>query len=316
MTKITQQDKQNIIKLLQNKVAVLKTASAVANFCGISESAISLMLKDRYVTRGHEAWISVGMKLGWKPQNDTDKNGWVTVETRDLKSIETICIDAKENSLFLPISDNAGMGKSKGLEYVINKHAGAEVYMLRCREWGAIEFLERLCSTLGINTSRGLHKKEQLLDYVIAFFQNRSIGKPLLILDEANKLKDAAKRVMIPLYNECEDFLGVVWAGPEDLEKDVLRGVRYAKKGFDEIYSRFGRKFIKLRGATLNEIIKICRANGFNDEQKIKSAFDKHKPVRILVTDNKQQVSLQVMKDLRWIKPMVKIGRRTLFNNN
>lgn len=314
MKKLSEQNKQRIILLLQNKVAVLKTASAVASFCGVSESTISLMLKNKYVTRGDDAWISVGMKLGWKPEYNKAA-GWITVETRDLKNIETICIDAKENSLFLPISDNAGMGKSKGLEYVSHKHAGAEVYLLRCREWGAIEFLEKLCSTLGINTSRGLHKKEQLLDYVIDFFQQRSIGKPLLILDEANKLKDAAKRVMIPLYNECEDYLGVVWAGPEDLEKDILRGVRYAKKGFDELYSRFGRKFIKLRGTTFNEVIRICKANGFEDEQKIKMAFDKHKPARILVTENKQQVSLQVMKDLRWIKPMVKIGRRTLFQN-
>ena len=312
MTKLTQEHKQTIIELIKQKVLSLKTASAVASFCGVSESIISLMLKNKYVTKGDDAWITIGMKLGWKPQLHK-MQGWVTVETRDLKSIETICIDAKENSLFLPISDNAGMGKTKGLEHVAQKYHSAEVYYMRCREWGAIEFLGKLCSTLGINTSKGMHKKEQLLDYVIDFFQQRSIGKPLLILDEVNKLKDAAKRVMIPLYNECEDFLGVVWAGPEDLEKDVLRGVRYAKKGFDEIYSRFGRKFIKLRGATLNEVHKICKANGFEDEQRIKLAFEKHKPQRILVKENGNQVSLQVMKDLRWIKPMVKIGRKTLF---
>jgi hypothetical protein len=54
------------------------------------------------------------------------------------------------------------------------------------------------------------------------------------------------------------------------LEKRVKRDVRLNKKGYKEIYSRIGRRFISLEPASRTEIEAICRLNGIEDATAIR----------------------------------------------
>lgn len=305
MQKITQQQKLEIIELIEQKKKNLSTSAAVATFCQVSESTISRMLTNDYTTKGDEAWLQVGVKLGWKPKFDDGRKPWVIIPTKDYRTLKTIVADAKLMGLFIPISDVAGMGKTACLKSIAAEYANAHVYYLRCQDWGKKEFLLQLCQCLGIDAGKGFKTPSNLIDLIVEFFQSRSIYHPVLIIDEADKLKAGAKGTLIPIYNECEDMLGCVIAGTENLEKEIKRGVRYQTKGYDEIDSRFGRKYIKLLGCTLKEAEDICKANGLTNQKSINEIIEECKPVRKIVKSENREVGIRVITDLRRLKRLV-----------
>jgi hypothetical protein len=55
----------------------------------------------------------------------------------------------------------------------------------------------------------------------------------------------------------------------EFLFKRFDAGVRYNKKGFNELWSRIGRKCIPLKGVSQQDIVDICMANGVTDTHEI-----------------------------------------------
>ena len=68
---------------------------------------------------------------------------------------------------------------------------------------------------------------------------------------------------------------GIILLATDHLEKRVKKGLRLNKKGYEEIHSRIGRKFIKLNGANINDITEICIANGVEDKAIIKDINQK-----------------------------------------
>jgi hypothetical protein len=78
----------------------------------------------------------------------------------------------------------------------------------------------------------------------------------------------------ITLYTQLEDHCGIILLATDHLEKKLKRGLRLNKKGYKEIYSRIGRKFILLKGANITDITDICAANGLNNKQDIKTVID------------------------------------------
>lgn len=117
---------------------------------------------------------------------------------------------------------------------------------------------------------------------IAEYFNGMAGDHPVLIIDEADKLKPAAFRKLIPLYNRTEHRLGCVLAGTENLHKEIARGVRNNTKGYDEIDSRLGRSYIELPGATEQDVKEICTANGLDDAtaDRIWNAVDKIKQLR------------------------------------
>lgn len=160
-----------------------------------------------------------------------------------------------------------------------------------------------MCQKLGIDAGKGYVGVDKLGMKVIDFFAKRQSRKPLLIVDEADKLRPSALRWFITLYNELEDKMAVVIAGTENLEKTISKGVKYNKLGFDEISSRFGRKFINnLLGARKEDVELICRANGIDDKAMISKIFEECEPVNIVI----QEQSIKVVEDLRRLKRVIK----------
>ncbi len=49
---------------------------------------------------------------------------------------------------------------------------------------------------------------------------------------------------------------------------------RLHKKGYKEIYSRLGRKFIELKGVGSTDVNQICQANRITDKAQIKEIFE------------------------------------------
>lgn len=295
--KMRPEHKLQIIELIEAKVKQMGSQHAVAVFCEVSDATIDQLRKNTYGAAGDAMWFKIGAKLDWNP------DVWnISNETSNMKAALQVCRDAKERSMFLGLIHKAGGGKTTGTRAFLNQ-VSKNVFYIQCGEWNKKEFLLRLCRVLGVDPSPG-YPVELLLEKIIFFFKQRS-NRPLLIIDQANSLKPSVLSFLIFLYNECEDKLGVVISGTTQLKKMIEDGVKRNYKGYDELYSRFGRTFVELPGAPLADIRKICSVNGITDAEMQKKIFDESYPVLRSFKDGNEKRDMKVIEDIRVVKRAV-----------
>lgn len=293
---MTNVQKNELLQAIEQEIAHLGSAARVAKKAKVSDATISQMRNGNWELIKEEMWLKVAQNLGYS------FSGWALVETLNYKTIANVLTDAKDASLFMGISHRAGSGKTATLKLFSEQNKNNNVFYIQAREWSRREFLTELCRILGQKMGKGYQSVDKLSALVVEFFKNRIGNKPLLIVDEADKLKPTALRFFIFLFNELEDEMGVVISGTENLQQSFERGVKFNKLGFDELSSRFGRKFIKLIGATYKDVKMICEANGLSDEAKIKEVFAECEPALI----NRGGKDFKVVEDLRRLKRVVK----------
>lgn len=297
---MTNLQKTAIVHAIDTEKERLGSYGQVATKADVSTATISQMRNNNWDLIKDEMWLKVGKALGY---NDSE---WQIAETINYKKVSRICNDAKQFNLFMMISDKAGIGKSTALKSYAQMNAENGVFYIRCREWAKREFLTELCSELGIDIGKSYLHIDKLGMKVVEFFAKRTSIKPLLIVDQANDLKDSALRWFIQLFNEREDEMSVIIAGTEHLEQTITRGVKLKKLGMDEIESRFGRAYITLIGATIDCVKKVCIANGIPDPQTHKRIFDELKPVFKEVQISADQIqNVKVVNDLRRLRRLV-----------
>jgi Cdc6-like AAA superfamily ATPase len=145
------------------------------------------------------------------------------------------------------------------------------VYVVRCNE-----YFNR--KTFLADLLRAMHKDSG--GYTVAEMMNtvvkeiRKADKPLIIMDEVDKLNDQVFYFIITLYNFLEGQCGIIIMATDHLEKRVKRGLSLNKKGYKEIYSRIGRKWITLKTPSTKDITAIVKANGIDDENAIASIIN------------------------------------------
>ncbi|MEG2319644.1 MAG: ATP-binding protein [Mucinivorans sp.] len=113
---------------------------------------------------------------------------------------------------------------------------------------------------------------EMMADTVTAL---KKSARPLIILDEADKLSDQLLFFFITLYNHLEDNCGIVLCATDHLRKRIERGLRLNKRGYSEIFSRLGREFVLIRTNTKGDIAAVCTANGVNEQVDINEIANK-----------------------------------------
>ncbi len=268
----------------------LGSYAQVANKCGISSGALSTVLSGKYGADEKTMLGKIATALDYK---DID---WTIVrELRNYKQIAQAVEDAQNDKMWFGVSNKAGSGKTGTLEDIFNKDTSGSIVFIQAEEWSARQFLTQIIvKTIGLSALKGKYKKnDELLEIICNYFNEQAFNDPVLLIDEADKLKPAALRKLIPLFNKTEDRLGVVISGTENLRKEIKQGVRLAKKGYDEIDSRLGREYISLKGATEKEVYAICSANGIDDEltqMSIWAELEKvNKPTLVKTKKGKQE---------------------------
>lgn len=230
---------------------------------GVSSATVSQMLNGNWDLIKDEMWRNVATQIGY-----TDDN-WRAVETKNFKELMTYYTDAQDNSLVLAITGTAGTGKTFAAKQFAASHK--RVYLLCCNEfWNRKLFLVELLTIMGKDYT-GCTVGE-MMQTIVSELKKQTA--PLLILDEADKLSDQVLYFFITLYNQLEEECGIVLQATNHLEKRLLKGIRLNKKGYNEIWSRIGRKCIELTGVTADDIASICMANGVESEKLIDKIID------------------------------------------
>ena len=261
---ITETNKAQINDRLSDYVERFGSQNKAANSLrGVSAATVSQVINNNWELVSDEMWRNIGAQVGWS------ENEWVAVETRDYKVLTSILTDAQRHSNVFAITGESGTGKS----FVMKRFAenNKRVYLLQCAEyWNRRLFLQELLSAIGRDSS-GFNVSEMMSEVVRGL---KTQDKPLLLLDEADKLNDQVLYFFITLYNLLEDRCGIVLCATDHLAKRIRRGLKLNKKGYKEIFSRIARKFIELNGAGTGDITQICIANGINDRSIIKQIVD------------------------------------------
>jgi len=260
---MTTQQKEQVREALSSFITGMGSQNKASNKIGVSSAMISQIMNHNWELISDDMWRKVAAQIGWSSKE------WNTVLTRDFKMIQDLLTDAQNNSNVFAVVGSAGSGKSKAMRAYQESHARA--YMISCSEfWNRKDFLSDLLQAMGRDAS-GLKVREMMKEIVRLL---KSQDRPLLIMDEADKLSDNVLYFFITIYNELEDQCGMVLCATDHLAKRIRRGVSLNKKGYNEIYSRIGRKFIELNGVGSTDVAQICNANGITDSKIIKDIFN------------------------------------------
>lgn len=237
--------------------------AASRSISGVSSATISQMLNGQWDLISDEMWRNVASQIGF------DRRNWTVVRTRGFQRMTDILTDAKERALVMAVTGEAGCGKSESIK--VFSRQNRNVYHLVCNEfWNRKNFMSELEAQLSLVTAGGT-VSEMMGDVISAIKRKES---PLLILDEADKLSDQVLYFFISLYNSLEDDCGIILCATNYLEKRITKGLQANRKGYKEIYSRIGRKFIPVEQVNADDIEAVCKANGIEDDTVIDRIID------------------------------------------
>lgn len=299
-------NRNRLMQHVQDWITRLGSQSKVAEKIGVSITSLSLWLNGKYGADTGKMDAKIAAALGYQ------EDGWqVVTSITNYRKIEFVVNSCKQESMWMAISNKAGSGKTQTLEHLFNRDLTGSIIFIQAEEWNARQFLVELAErTCGV-PKRSYTDIPTLLKLITEYLNRLAADKPLLIIDEADKLRPAALRKLIPIYNRTEHRLGCVLAGTENLHKEIARGVRNNLKGYDEIDSRLGRSFIDLPGATEQEVRDICLANRLDETaaSRVWNEVEKVKKITRVKSKTKGDVrekSVFLCEDLRRLMRLIK----------
>lgn len=259
-----QTEKEAIAAKLRAYVESKESQNAAAkSLRGVSAATVSQMLNGNWELISDDMWRTVANQTGYDPRR------WSVVETEGYTRMTQVLTDAQQHSLVMAVVGDAGCGKSQAIKAYAEQHRG--VIALSCSEyWNRKEFLSELLQSLG--TEPGGSTVADMVREAIRQLKRRE--GVLIILDEADKLSDQVLHFFITIYNKLEDTVGIVLCATQYLKKRIERGVVNNRKGYKEIYSRIGRKFIPMPVVNNSDIKGVCLANGLDDLREIARIID------------------------------------------
>lgn len=264
---ITDNQKHEIAILVEKFAAKYESqAKAVAHLKGVSEATFINIKKGKWDAISPAMWQSVAKQVGWNMTKTP------LVETMDFMTMCTYFDIAKEYSATFAIVGDSGFGKSFAGDWYTDKMKGKNVFRIRCgAHLNKKYFLQIILAAIGINAV-GYNTFERLEMLVDAL---RKMEKPLLIIDEIDKLEDNVLAYFITLYNELNGLCGSVWTSTRTIERRLIRGMA-TKKGYKELYSRIGSRFIELVGTDYTEVKELCISRGIVNEEEINTIYNEY----------------------------------------
>jgi len=257
-------EKEAIAAKLRGYVESKESQNAAAkSLRGVSAATVSQMLNGKWELIADDMWRTVANQIGYDPRR------WAVVETEGYARMTQVLSDAQRHSLVMAVVGDAGCGKSQAIKTYAGQNRG--VIALSCSEyWNRKEFLGELLQSLGVEP--GGTTVADMVHEVIRQLKRRE--GVLIVMDEADKLSDQVLHFFITIYNKLEDTVGIVLCATQYLKKRIERGANNNRKGYKEIYSRIGRKFIPMPVVNRSDIKAVCMANGLDDRREIERIID------------------------------------------
>jgi DNA transposition AAA+ family ATPase len=235
----------------------------LAKKLGINAATISKVFSRQYESISDEMFRKIAYGVGFL------FNKWNTALTSNLSDVIELCKIAQNRKISFGMADRAGLGKTEGLEYYAANNKNT--YYLRCSfQWTHKVFLQKMAQCLGLEFSG--FKVHELAEIVISEIKRRD--NALFILDEIDKLKEGAFLYFIDLYNELDGKCGFILSGSPYIIKNMRVGVEKDKRGYQEIWSRIGQRWITLKAISKSDVNSVARANGIEETETIHEIYN------------------------------------------
>jgi len=239
---------------------------AVEALKSVSEATVINVRNGIWENISDDMWRNIGKQVGF-----STKGLWQFVPTYDSLCLISFFEDAREFGNVFAITAKSGSGKSATAEYFASK--SPNVYHIECAEYfNRKVFLQKLLEKMG-HQNTGYNVAE-MMDFIVERLMRQE--SPLVIMDEVDKLPDTVLYFFITFYNQLKNKCGIVLLSTDYLAKRIQRGVRLNRKGYNEIYSRIGRRFVSLRGTSKEEVEDICKENGCPDPLMITNIYKEY----------------------------------------
>lgn len=207
-----------------------------AQSLGISPSQYSRLRngeRDRIL--GDEQWIRIGRKL----DVSFGKDRWKAAKTPTYIYIEAQLARCQENSISRMLVDRTGIGKTFTAQCYARNHKNA--VFVDCSQVKTKTLLIRhIAGEFGIDNKGTYHEVYEDLVYYLQI-----IDKPLIILDEAGDLQQAAFNELKALYNKTKGCCGFYMMGADGLKRKIERGRKREEVGYAENFDRYGSRYQK-----------------------------------------------------------------------
>ncbi len=251
-------------KAIQERIKLLIADSSqnkVSKKAEVSNATISQLVNNNWDDISDEMWRRIKANL----RIDLE---WHHAETTNTKSIFKLLKAAQSRSISLAISHNAGAGKSHS--YKLYERTYENVIYIECKNyWTKKSFVKQLLIGSGLDNSGTIEELiQRFTNYII------KLQKPLVIIDQADKLKDSSLDLFMDFYNDMDGACGFMLSGVPALKKRIERGCQHDKIGYREIKSRIGNRFIKLDEIKHKDVKAICEANGLTEEHVITEIYN------------------------------------------
>ncbi|MDP2723170.1 MAG: AAA family ATPase [Bacteroidales bacterium] len=244
-----------------SRMAKKRSQESLAHRTGVSTATINHMINGKWKLIKDAMWRNVMITLRI---NFT----WKTANTGNLIGVHELLHSAQQLSICLAISYNAGAGKSHAYRSYETK--ADNVVLIECKKfWSRKSYIKNLLINAGLEpTGTAEEMVERFMSHL------RGLEKPMLIIDQADKLNDPSLDLFMDFYNDLDGYCSFVLSGVPALEKRLLRGKQRDKSGYAEYWSRIGRKTIHLNPVTIKDISEICMVNGLTERDKIQEIFN------------------------------------------
>jgi len=255
---MTDNQKTGIVTLLNRFIEAADSQAKASKMLDVSEGTVINMKRGTWESISDDMWRKVAKQVGY----NQNKEAWQIVQTQDFNTLVALFDNAKLYGTTYGICSPAGSGKTAASTWYARNHKN--VYHIQCAEyWSKKDFLGTILDKMGKDASGSITDR---MDMIIETIIKQDA--PLIILDEADKLSDGVMYFFITLYNQLSDKCGLIMIATDYLAKRIQKGRKLNKKGYSEIYSRLGRRFVSLPGLKQEEVAAICSLNGITDMEK------------------------------------------------
>lgn len=253
-------EKETIATSLKQYVAKFPSQNKAAqSLKGTSAGTLSQILSGKWTLISDEMWKKIASQITMSTHSE-----WNIVSTAAYQEMEFAMRDAQEWKNVTWIVGEAGCGKTTSARAYTETSKDA-YYILCSEDMKRSDFIREIAHKIGVRTD-GYSLRETLENVMDELVQMES---PLLLFDEADKLTDTVFHYFITIYNRLEDKCGICFFSTNYIKRRMNSGLRYNKKGYNEMHSRIGRKFFDLEKTTPRDVYSIAVQNGVTDKKEI-----------------------------------------------
>lgn len=237
--------------------------AAARSLQGISATMVSQVKNRRWEYIRDIQWQNIARQVGFYTGNE-----WQAADTSANLLLRILFTDAQYNAMAYGVAMETGIGKTFAATRYTRENDYAH-YIACDEEMNRKTFLQALAKCMQLEI-RGT--VEEIMVQITAHLKNNE--EVLLVLDDAQKLKERVLQFAATLYRHLAGRCGIVLLGNDALRMRIVEGVRLNKEGYEEIYKHIGRRFITLGRLSEKDVALVCRANGLTSEGNISCISD------------------------------------------